>query len=108
MSLLQAITRFRQSFIDQRRSPREHVNFPAWIQTGAGPQRRECTVLDISEGGARVLVPPSVTLPREFWIILSRDGSRRRRCRLVWRSNGQIGVAYLGPLKFDGSRSVLH
>jgi hypothetical protein len=107
MSLLQAITRFRQSFIDQRRSPREHVNFPAWIQPGAGPQRRECMVLDISDGGARLTAPGSATLPKEFWLIFSRDGSRRRRCRLVWRANGEIGVAYLGPLKFDG-RSLLH
>src|SRR5262245_29552401 len=99
MSLLQAITRLTKTFIEQRRSMRENVDFPAWIETGHWSRRLECTVLDVSDGGARLVGPLPARLPNEFWLAFSRDGTRRRRCRVAWRSNGQIGVTYLGPLQ---------
>jgi hypothetical protein len=108
MSLLEAITRFTQTFIEQRRSIREHVHFPAWTEIGDGSQRRECTVLDVSEGGARIMVSSPATFPKEFWLVFSKDGTRRRRCRRIWRSNEQIGVTYLEPLQSDGSPTVLN
>ena len=108
MSLLQAISRFKQAFIEQRRSMREHVHFPAWIEIGDGSTRRECTVLDVSDGGARIMVSSLVRLPPEFWLVLSKDGSRRRRCRSVWRSDEQVGVTYLAPLQSAGVPAVLN
>jgi hypothetical protein len=108
MSLLQAISRFTQNFIEQRRSIREHVYFPAWTETGNGSQRGECTVLDVSESGARIMVSPLVRFPKEFWLVFSKDGTRRRRCRIIWRSNEQIGVTYLEPLQSDGPPTIVN
>jgi len=108
MSLLQVISRFKQSFIEQRRSIRERVNFPAWIDVGDRSQRIECTVLDVSEGGARLMVPESAKLPREFWLVFSKSGTRRRRCQKVWRSDEQIGVTYIGPLHAGWLPSLLN
>jgi hypothetical protein len=108
MSLLQTIMRSKRALSEQRRSLREHVNFPAWIQVDPGSQSHECTVLDVSEDGARIMVPSSVRLPREFWFILSKSDIRRRRCRMVWRSNDQIGVFYLGPLQLERSSTILN
>jgi hypothetical protein len=102
MSLFQAIarvTRAAQDFIEQRRSAREQVSFPAWIELGQRTQRRDCTVLDVSDGGARVWVPAAATLPREFWLVFSKDGALRRHCRLVWRADEQIGLRYLGSIQ---------
>jgi hypothetical protein len=100
MSLFQAFARAAratQDYIEQRRSTREPVNFPAWIDLGQRSQRRDCTVLDVSDGGARILLASAATLPREFWLVFSKDGTRRRRCHLVWRTSEQIGLRYLGP-----------
>ena len=108
MSLLQAITRFTQTFIEQRRSIREHVHFPAWTEIDDGSQRRECTVLDISETGARIMVSSQARFPKEFWLVFSKDGTRRRRCRRVWHSNRQIGVTYLDPLQSAGPPTVIN
>lgn len=97
MSLLQAIIGARPSFIDQRRSPREHVRFPAWIDIGNGAALRDCTVLDVSEDGARIALAAPRELPAEFHLVLSRNGTRRR-CRLVWRSHDEAGLSYQAPL----------
>jgi PilZ domain len=108
MSLLQAITRYANAFIEQRRSMREHVCFPAWTEISNGLQRRECTILDVSESGARIMVASSARIPREFWLVFSKDGARRRRCRMVWRSNDQLGLAYLEPLQIAQPRTALN
>lgn len=101
MSLFQAFARFKRTFIEQRRSIREYVDFPAWIDVGDGSQPRSCTVLDVSEDGARVMVASPVELPKEFWLVLSKDRTRRRHCRMVWRSDTQVGVQYLGAVQSD-------
>jgi hypothetical protein len=101
VSLFQAFARFKRTFIEQRRSIREYVDFPGLIDVGDGSQLRSCTVLDVSEDGARVIVASSAVLPKEFWLILNKDGTRRRRCRMVWRSVTQVGVQYLGAIQSD-------
>jgi PilZ domain-containing protein len=98
MSLLQVFARLKPSFIEQRRAIREHVDFPAWIQSDLEPVHSDCTVLDVSDGGARILVSARTRVAKEFWLVFSRDGTRRRRCRIVWRSEDQIGLRYAGPL----------
>ena len=101
MSLLQAFARLKQNFIEQRRSIREHVDFPAWIDIGDGSQLHSCTVLDVSEDGARIMVSFPAELPKEFLLVLSKDRTRRRHCRIVWRSDTQVGLKYLGPIQYD-------
>lgn len=108
MMLLQAIMWVRQSFIEKRRSMREHVHFPAWTETGDSSRRPECTVLDLSEGGARIMMSSPTGLPKEFWLVFSKDGTRRRRCRTVWRSGTEVGVIYLGPPQSCGLPIVLN
>ena len=108
MSLFQAIARFKRPFIELRRSIREHVQFPAWIDIGDGSRLRRCEVLDVSEGGARIMVPFQDKVPKEFWLVLASDGTRRRHCRMVWRSDTQVGVAYLGDIHYDFSPPTLN
>jgi PilZ domain len=101
MSLFQAIARLKRTFVEQRQSIREHVQFPAWIDIGDGSRLRRCEVLDVSEGGAKIMVPSQDELPKEFWLVLTNDRTRRRHCRMVWRSDTQVGVAYLGDIHYD-------
>jgi len=99
LSLLQTIMGVRQAFIEQRRSLREDVRFPAWIDVGSG-ELRDCTVLDVSDEGARIAIATPRTLPEVFYLVLSRNGTRRP-CRLIWRSRDEVGLFYLGPLARD-------
>jgi hypothetical protein len=107
MSLLQSIMDFKQTFIEQRRSPRENVQFPAWIDIGNGAALRDCTVLDVSEDGARIMVASPAELPKEFYLVLSKHGTRRRG-RLAWRSGEEVGVSYLGPLELGNLLTDRH
>jgi hypothetical protein len=106
MSLLQSITRFKNSFIEQRRSNRENVQMPAWIELSAGSEATYCTVLDMSAEGARIALPVAAELPEEFRLLFSRDGRDGRRCRLIWRLEDQIGVNYLEPVRSNGVRAI--
>ena len=101
MSLFQAFAHFKRTFAERRKSLREHVQFPAWIDVGDGSRLRSCTVLDVSEEGARIMMSFPAELPKEFWLVLTYDRTKRRHCRRAWRSATQIGVQYLGPLQSD-------
>ena len=79
MSLFQAIARFKRPFVELRQSIREHVQFPAWVDIGDGSRLRRCEVLDVSEGGARIMVSFQDQLPKEFWLVLTSDRTRRHR-----------------------------
>jgi hypothetical protein len=106
--LFQAFARFKRTFIEQRRSIREHVHFSAWIDIGDGSKLRDCTVLDVSEGGARIILSSPVELPKEFWLVLTKVRSRRRHYRRIWRSDTQVGVSFLGPIQSDFFRPRLN
>jgi hypothetical protein len=104
LSFLQTIMGVRQAFFEQRRSLREDVRFPAWVDIGSG-ELRECTVLDVSDEGARIAIQAPHELPEVFYLVLSRNGTRRP-CRLIWRSKDEAGLFYLGPLDRDPRRSM--
>ena len=79
--------------IEQRQSPRQTVNRAAWVDTGAVGARRDCLLVDISETGARLQVDTS-PVPDTFQLLLSPGGEERRDCRVVWRSDNQLGVQF--------------
>jgi hypothetical protein len=53
----------------------------------------DCTVRDISERGARLIVASVVGIPDSFDLAIS--GAPVRQCRLIWRKPEQIGVAFI-------------
>lgn len=53
-----------------------------------------CAILDLSEGGACLLLPNETLLPNEFDLTVDHTGSRQR-CKLVWRSRHRIGVSFV-------------
>jgi hypothetical protein len=62
-----------------------------------GTWRRECTMEDISETGAKLTVEGSVEglHLKEFFLLLSSTGLAYRRCELSWVNGDQIGVTFL-------------
>ena len=108
VSLFHAFARFKRTFIEQRQSIREQVQFPAWIDFGDGSQPRDCTVLDVSEDGARIMVSSPVKLPKEFWLVLSKDRTRRRHCQMVWHSDTEVGLKYLEAIQYEVFQPTLN
>jgi hypothetical protein len=62
-----------------------------------GTWQRPCTMLDISESGARLQVPDSIEglNLKEFFLLLSSTGLAFRRCELVRVNGDEIGVKFV-------------
>ena len=62
-----------------------------------GTWRRECTMEDVSESGAKLTINGSVEglHLKEFFLLLSSTGLAYRRCELAWVNGDQIGVNFL-------------
>lgn len=80
---------------DKRRNPRRSVTYPAYIDLGDGNPPLECSLRDASQEGALLAVADPSSLPDEFTLALSSDGAARRRCKVAWRKDGQIGVRFM-------------
>jgi hypothetical protein len=79
-------------FANRRRSERHLCGGPAKLHLGLGTFPRSCTVVDISDGGVR-MVAENVSIPPEFTIEL-QDGSVRR-CRLAWKIESEFGGEFI-------------
>jgi hypothetical protein len=64
-----------------------------------GTWRRDCSMEDISETGAKLTVEGSVEglHLKEFFLLLSSTGLAYRRCELAWVNGDQMGVNFLKP-----------
>ena len=82
---------------NRRRHHRKVVGDTARIDLGDGAQPHVCTISDVSEAGARLYVKGMKDLPESFDLMLVAGGAVRRRCRIIWRSEGQVGVQFLRP-----------
>ena len=53
-----------------------------------------CTLVDISASGARLVISEVKEVPDEFTVAFTANGTPSRKCRVVWRGDGDIGVAF--------------
>jgi hypothetical protein len=62
-----------------------------------GTWRRECSIYDVSDDGAKLAVGSSIEglALTEFFLVLSSTGLAYRRCKLAWVNGDQIGVIFL-------------
>ena len=62
-----------------------------------GTWRRDCTMEDISETGAKLTVEGSVEglHLKEFFLLLSSTGLAYRRCELAWVNGHEIGANFV-------------
>jgi hypothetical protein len=77
-----------------RRFERMRTFMAARIEYGSGTTL-DCTIRNISDGGAKLQVSGGVTLPGEFYLIIPQRGLHRR-VRLCWRNEDFCGVAFVG------------
>lgn len=55
-----------------------------------------CTVRDLTDAGARVVVDDQTGIPSHFELILDLDGLEAQ-CEVAWRKNKEIGVRFVQP-----------
>lgn len=53
-----------------------------------------CSIVDVSDTGARIETPQADAVPDRFDLILADNGKPRRDCRVVWRDGTLIGVTF--------------
>jgi hypothetical protein len=79
---------------EQRTNLRRDTRYSVWIAYGDDNTLVPCSLLDVSQSGARLLVPGNEDLPSEFLLLLSEHGRARRQCRVAWRRRDRIGVEF--------------
>ena len=78
---------------DKRKAPRRPIRYTAWIELGPD-ELHGCVLSDISEHGARIDIDETKPIPDNFTLMLSSNGSARRKCKVVWRKPRNIGVTF--------------
>jgi hypothetical protein len=78
---------------DERRHVRRPVHLAAKINVGRS--LRDCTVLDLSDSGARVAIRAPHEVPDTIAICMSPRGFPIRPCKVIWRSDKEIGIEFL-------------
>lgn len=53
----------------------------------------ECTVHDISIGGAKLEVETPIAIPDSFDLLIDAENAKQH-CHVVWRRERRIGVAF--------------
>jgi hypothetical protein len=80
--------------IDRRNSVRRRVEYAGSIQRHRGRQDL-CVIWDVSDKGARLVVPSAKDLPEKFILTIRPDGQKRYYCRVMWRTECQVGVSFM-------------
>jgi hypothetical protein len=79
----------------QREPRRQLRKKPAWITVDNGMTKRECFVLDVSPGGARIATDDAMDVRDTFELALVPDHPKRELCEVVWRRGKTYGIKFL-------------
>jgi len=79
----------------QREPRRQLQKKPAFMTVDNGLTKRECFVLDVSPGGARIATDDAMEVGDKFELVLVPDHPRRELCEVVWRRAKTYGVKFL-------------
>ncbi|MBD2745904.1 PilZ domain-containing protein [Microvirga sp. BT688] len=78
---------------ERRASIRFPTHLEGWIVGKPPHQPVQCTVLDLSDGGARLTVPAPADIPVEFELKIPDHGALAS-AKLIWASGDNYGVAF--------------
>jgi hypothetical protein len=71
-------------FFNRRKYPRRTANEVVWIEKVPTILER-CTLVDVSETGARLTISDVYDLPESFALHLTREADAGRRCQIIWQ-----------------------
>jgi hypothetical protein len=78
-----------------RKDARHRVIRTAWIRTKDDPLPSVGVLWDISESGARLAVTRPEAIADELVMSLNREDRDGTVCRVVWRSDEQLGLQFV-------------
>lgn len=84
------------SYDNRRRDIRRKVLKSGQISFNHGFSVFECTVRNLSEGGAMLEFGSVIGVPSRFYLTMTSDATNRP-CEVRWRTERFIGVAFLLP-----------
>jgi hypothetical protein len=68
----------------------------ARVESPDGSFAAECVLVDVSAGGARLILSTTDPVPDRFFLILSHDGALRRLCEPMWQTDAKsVGVQFI-------------
>jgi len=76
------------------RPARRHTNQPAWMTVDGGFAARQCTLIDISEGGARLRDEDPQFVKPQFQLKFDRT-SPDRACKVAWKKGDVIEIKFV-------------
>jgi hypothetical protein len=91
---------------EQRKSPRRRVYKEGKLVFGKTHCIVDCTIDNMSEGGAHVRLTSSHGVPGEFYLVEASRGIIHR-AEVAWRTTTGIGLRLLGPLQDVAAREAL-
>jgi hypothetical protein len=79
-----------------QREPRRQVQKqPAWFAVDDGMTRRECFVLDVAPGGAKIMTDAAIDVKDRLELALVPAHPTRQPCEVVWRRGNVYGIKFL-------------
>jgi hypothetical protein len=78
----------------QREPRRQMKGQTAWL-TLDDDTKRQCSVIDVAPGGARIATDAEIEVGDRFALALVASHDRRQRCEVVWRRENTFGVKFL-------------
>jgi|SRR5215467_1150436 len=80
-------------WIEKRTEPRQDVgNEIVQLESKLGAPLTDCLLFDLSEHGARLLIPQEIELARVVHVVV---GNIRKPAWVAWRKDAQIGIEFL-------------
>lgn len=83
-------------FRKETRKPRQATQHYAWMTLDGGFAKRNCTILNLSTGGARIKLSDGRPIGSALNLALTKDVRKVTHCRLIWRKDSIIGVEFVG------------
>jgi hypothetical protein len=91
---MRTLGRHGEKMADEQHQPARKFCIKASMVCSAGLPLGECTVVNISDRGAKLMVDDSIDVPGEFKILLSTRPGPSRECRLTRRGEGEVDVTF--------------
>jgi hypothetical protein len=79
---------------EKRKNLRQPIQRHVWIDLGNGAPLIECALGNMSDTGAKLVLPGRRQLPSQFILCLAQDGRVARKCRIAWKEGDTIGVEF--------------
>jgi len=81
---------------NRRRERRQRVYKRGRLVFNNGFSVFDCLVRNVSSGGAMLEMETLLGVPRSFQVIIDQ-GTTGRPCRVIWRTDKRMGVAFADP-----------